>query len=226
MGVTPEELAQTYPLLYHMADARSWESIQRHGLLSTSALLDLFGVQGEERDRIEAQRRPDSVEITNPKLAGAVVRDQKPLIESKLEKALKPCHCTLPQWYRLLNKHVFFWLTKQRLRTLMSARAYREQTHLVLTVETLPLVRRYEDQVVLSPMNSGNTQPFAHPRCPAIFKKIRDYPFRERAKYGDQYQVVELAVASGLDVTDFVLSVALMKCHGDGVRTIKNLYHR
>ena len=38
MGVTAEELAEAYPLLYHMADARSWDSIRKHGLLSTSAL--------------------------------------------------------------------------------------------------------------------------------------------------------------------------------------------
>ncbi len=224
MGVTPEELADTYPLLYHMADARSWESICKHGLLSTSALLDLFGIRGEERDRIEARRRPECVEITSRDVGCAVVRDQKPLIESKLAKSLR--NCTVPQWYRLLNKHVFFWLTKQRLQTLLSARAYRDEAHLVLTIQTLPFVRRHEDQIVLSPMNSGNTQPFAHPRSPAIFKKMRNYPFKERRKYGDQYQVVELAVASGADVTEMVLSADLMKCHGSGVRTIKNIYRR
>lgn len=44
MGVTPEELANLYPRLYHMAEPGSWESIRRYGLLSTSSLLSLFEI--------------------------------------------------------------------------------------------------------------------------------------------------------------------------------------
>ena len=46
------ELIRDCPTLYHMAECGSWPSIRRHGLLSTSALLDLYGVQGAERDVI------------------------------------------------------------------------------------------------------------------------------------------------------------------------------
>ena len=60
-GLTPELLADIYPRLYHMAEVNSWDSIQRHGLLSTSALLDFFGYSGPERERIESARRPVSV---------------------------------------------------------------------------------------------------------------------------------------------------------------------
>jgi hypothetical protein len=224
MGVNPEELAKTYPRLYHMADAQSWNSIRKHGLLSTSSLLDLFEMKGSERADIETRRRPECVPISHVKHGRAVVRDQKPLIESKLAKSLKGC--TLPQWHCLLNKHVFFWLTKARLLTLLCARAYRGQPHAVLTVETLRFAKLYEDRIVLSPMNSGNTQPFAHPRSPAIFKTMRDYPFEERAKYGDYYQVVELAVLGGVDVNSSVLSVDLMQCNGKGARTIENIFRR
>jgi hypothetical protein len=41
--VTDEELAQLVtdnPVLFHMAERGSWDSIREHGLLSTSALLD------------------------------------------------------------------------------------------------------------------------------------------------------------------------------------------
>jgi hypothetical protein len=224
MGVTPEELSQTYPRLYHMADAQSWESIQKHGLLSTSSLLDLFGVKGREREDIESRRRPESVPIVHEKHGRAVVRDNKPIIESKLRTALK--NCTLEQWYRLLNKFVFFWLTPERLQTLLCARAYRDHPHAVLTVETLPFVRKYEQRIVLSPMNSGNTQPIAHERSPETFKKMRDYPFQERAHRGYYYQVVELAVEAGADVTESVLSVDLMQCTGDGVKVLRNIYRR
>jgi len=222
MGVTPEELAEAYPLLYHMADAQSWPSIRKHGLLSTSALLDLFQVESLERTRIEAARRPESVTISSRKHGHAVVRDQKPLIESKLSKTLTGC--TISGWHRLLNKHVFFWLTKERLQTLLCARAYRDAPHAVLTVRTLPFVQRYQKQIVLSPMNSGNTQPFAHPRSPAIFMRTQNYPFKERAKYGEQFQVVELAVEGGAMVHEMVKSVDLMQCHGAGMRSLKNIY--
>lgn len=222
MSVTPDELAAVYPRLYHMADAQSWESIRQHGLLSTSSLLDLFEVIKEERASIESRRRPESVPLKHTNHGRAVVRDQKPLIESKLEKSLEGC--TVEEWHRLLNRHVFFWLTKERLQTLLCARAYRNQPHIVLTLETLPFVRCYADSIVLSPMNSGNTQPIAHPRGPTTFRKMRDYPFAERAKYGDYYQVVELAVEGGADVNEAVLSVDLMQCQGKGIRHVKNVF--
>src|SRR5260370_26746403 len=130
MGVTSEELAEVYPRLYHMADAQSWESIRKYGLLSTSSLLDLYEVKGKERDDIEAHRRPESVPILHGEHGRAVVRDQKPLIESKLRKALKDC--TIEQWHRLLNRHVFFWLTPGRLQTLLCACADRTPSHALL----------------------------------------------------------------------------------------------
>src|SRR5260370_9884168 len=157
MGVTPEELAQIYPCLYHMADAQSWPSIRKHGLLSTTSLLDLFELSGKQRANIERCHRPECVQINHDRHGQAVVRDQKPLIESKLADSLIGCGCTPQQWYLLLNKYVFFWLTRRRLQTLLCARAYRHKPHAVLTVETLPFVKRYEGLIVLSPMNSGNT---------------------------------------------------------------------
>jgi hypothetical protein len=207
-----------------MADAQSWESIQKHGLLSTSSLLDLFEVKGQQREDIEIRRRPECVPIVHDKHGRAVVRDNKPIIESKLRTALRDC--TLEQWYRLLNKYVFFWLSPERLQTLLCARAYRDHPHAVLTLETLPFVRRYEQRIVLSPMNSGNTQPIAHERSPETFKKMRDYPFQERAHRGDYYQVVELAVEGGADVTDSVLQVDLMQCTEDGMKVLRNIHRR
>ncbi len=222
MAVTPEELAQAYPRLYHMADAQSWESIQKHGLLSTSSLLDLFEVKGHEREEIEIRRRPESVPIAHEKHGRAVVRGNNPIIESKLRAALKDC--TLEQWYSLLNKHAFFWLTPARLKTLLCARAYRDYPHAVLTLETLPFVRRYEQRIVLSPMNSGNTQPIAHKRSSETFKKMRDYPFQERAHRGEHYQVVELAVQGSADVTESVRSVDLVQCTAGGMKVLRNIY--
>ncbi len=63
--MTVEEFCAAYPRLYHMAEAAAWPSIQRHGLLSTSALLDLYGVAGAERARIERSAGPDFIAVTH-----------------------------------------------------------------------------------------------------------------------------------------------------------------
>jgi hypothetical protein len=60
-GISVDSLIEYYPYVYHMAKADSWESIEGKGLLSTSALLDLFEINGERRFAIESCHRPDSV---------------------------------------------------------------------------------------------------------------------------------------------------------------------
>ena len=51
------------PCLYHMAALGSWDSIRKHGLLSTSALLDLFEVSDNDRVVIEEGHRAESITI-------------------------------------------------------------------------------------------------------------------------------------------------------------------
>jgi len=170
------ELVSEYPRLYHMAESGTWESIKRHGLLSTSALLDLFEIKGESRKRIEDQRRPESVVINHQKHGYAVIRDQKPMSESALIKCLeKPV--TPSVWYRTLNKHVFFWLSEDRLAGLLAARAYRHKQHCVLTLDTARLVEQHQSQIRLSPINSGSTIFKPQPRGAGTFLPIADYPF-------------------------------------------------
>jgi hypothetical protein len=77
--------------------------------------------------------------IHHPRYGTAVIRDQKPMSDGGLVRALqdglKP-----RDWYRILNKKVFFWLTRERLETLVNAREYREEPavdYLVLNVVSL-----------------------------------------------------------------------------------------
>jgi hypothetical protein len=225
MGVTPEQLAEVYPELYHMAEADTWDSIRERGLLSTSALLALFEVPEARRVEVESRRRPDSVELTHPKHGRAVVRDQNPLIESQLVRTLHGC--TAEEWYRLLNSRVFFWLTKERLCTLLCANTYAGANHTVLTVDTLSLVRTHQKQITLAAMNTGNTRPFPHPRGPDTFKRMQDYPFQERAKAGPNGRVVELAVEGGVpDIEQFTLGVDVMTCASGQGRTLKSIFKR
>lgn len=201
-----------YPRLFHMAEDGSWDSIQRHGLLSTSALLDLHGFRGAERTAIESERRPNSVPIAGLGLSPAVVRDQKPMTASALEKCLTD-GITPKAWFELLNARVFFWVSKKRLSRLLDARAYRGRPQIVLTVDTRSLVEAHRDRIELSPINSGATIYNPTPRGRETFRRIPDYPFEAwRKKRTRDNAVVELVVLEGvLDINDHLIAVHRIK---------------
>jgi|SRR6266478_3549592 len=204
-GISVDELCARFPLLYHMAQLGSWPSIQKHGLLSTTALLDLFELRGDERFRIESCHRPENIPIVNPKYGRAVIRDQKPMSDRSLRKALRRGLKPM-DWYRELNSRVFFWLTEERLNTLMNARAYRRQQNTILVVDTKGLVERHELRIMLCAMNSGCTIPFPHKRDLMTFRRIAEYPYAKRKRNRDP--IVELAVDYSVpDICDFVTEV-------------------
>lgn len=207
------ELLAGHPVLYHMAERGSWPSIRERGLLSTSALLDLYGVEGAERDGIEAARRPGPVVLDAPGLARAVIRDNGPLNLRKLARALPP-DLPVEDWLRLLNGRVFFWLTEERLGRLLGAKLYRDTAHDVLEVDAAPLVAAHRDRIELSPINSGVTDPFPAPRGRDTFRPLADYPYadwrRKRGRSGEA--AVELAVLGGVpDIARFVRRVRRMR---------------
>ncbi|MEX0300591.1 MAG: hypothetical protein AB3N28_16070, partial [Kordiimonas sp.] len=171
-----EELIQGCPSLNHMAERHSWASIQEHGLLSTSALLDLYGVTGQERLEIEQTRRDRCIPITKDGLHQAVIRDQLPMDDKGLLRVLPP-EVSPADWYRLLNSKVFFWLTKDRLFRLTDARAYRDKEHDVLELDTRQLIEAYYDEIVLCPINSGCTKPYPAKRDYNSFLPIDKYPY-------------------------------------------------
>ena len=180
--MTGNELVAALPNVYHMAHQLSWPSVHEHGLLSTSALLDLFGIDGEQRRTIEAAHRPESVTITHPIHGRAVVRDQKPMSEKKLASCLT--HGMTPtEWFRDLNHRVFLWATLNRLLRMVGAQAYRAHPQTVLTISTRLLVDRYEDSIQVSTMNTGSTAYRAYPRGPDTFIPIGRFRLR-RIKEG------------------------------------------
>jgi len=203
-----ETLIENYPRLYHMASEGSWPSIQKHGLQCTRALLDRYNIAGGQRDRILRQHRPECVDISSPKYPKATVRDQKPMSDKGLSKALGGS-CTPSEWYEILNNRVFFWLTEERLKTMLGARPYKNSKHDVLTIDSKKLISDYAGQILLSGMNSGNTKPFPHPRTPELFKPIDEFPFEERRKTRSlRNAIVELTVPDGVpNIADYVLSV-------------------
>ena len=198
-GITAQKLAHAYPLLYHMAAEGSWQSIAKHGLLSTSSLLDLFQIDGGERRALEEMHRPDSVTIQHPRHGAAVVRDQKPMSDAGLRRALGSALAPA-EWYQLLNARVFFWVTQERLGRMMRARAYRDLRKTVIVLDTAGVLSTHAANVLLSPMNSGATKPFAHMRGRETFLPLSAYPFEERA-LARKEAIVEFTVRGGvLDV--------------------------
>jgi hypothetical protein len=179
-GVTVDELVEHYPCLYHMAEADSWDSIRGKGLLSTSALLDLFEVNGKERFAIESCHRPKCVRIQHPEHGHAVIRDQIPMREKALLKCLQ--RISPRKWYEFLNGKVFLWATLHRLEGLLNARAYRGKEHVILKVDTKSLLGNYASSVLLSPMNSGSTIYRPSLRGVRTFQGLKTYPFEERKK--------------------------------------------
>jgi hypothetical protein len=216
--MTPDELVAAYPRLYHMAESGTWPSIKRHGLLSTSALLDALHIEGAARHQIESVRRPESVTIHGTMFGSIVIRDQKPLRVAALERCLEGVS---PQaWLELLNRRVYFWVTESRLSSLLNARPYRNHDHTVLVVDTRALLGRHLERVRLSPINTGSTIRKPAPRGQWTFSSVANYPYQERLRArGRSDAVVELSVEYSVpEIARFVLQVS--KRRGSEIKAI------
>ncbi|HET7023585.1 MAG TPA: hypothetical protein VFI39_00085 [Gemmatimonadales bacterium] len=190
-----------------MAALGSWPSIKQHGLLSTSALLDLYGIAGRARKRIEAEHRPQIVRIVHSTHGEAFIRDQKPMDDRGLVRALEDA-ITPAEWYGILNAKVFFWVTKGRLERLLAANAYRSEWHDVLLLDTASVLRAHASNVKLAGMNTGSTKPFPHKRGRNTFLPLALYPFAARLNSHRNEAVVEFAVEGGVpDAANHALKV-------------------
>lgn len=205
--LSADYIAERWPRLFHMAEAGSWPSISRDGLLSTTALLDRFEVRGRRRVAIESRRRPSSVEIYHPSLGSAWIRDNKPINETVLQRTL--VGMSLSRWYEALNGRVYFWLTRERLDRLRGARPYRDRPHDLLIVDTAALLRAHAAEVELAHLNTGAVHRGAnYPRGVGTFRPIEEYPWQERLAVAPGEPIVELTIPYAVtDIADVVVSV-------------------
>lgn len=200
MTVGQIALVQRTPLLFHMSADGAWPGIERHGLLSASALLDLYGVTGEARDMLKSRRRCASAILRREGMPPATLRDQIPLSDGGLMRCLAP-GTTPNDWYRLLNGMVFFWPSRKRLETLLWARSYRDAAHTVLTVDTASLVAAHGDRVRISPINSGFSARNPAPRGPDLFLPLTNPKALTR--------ITEVVVIGGIpDISRHVVDVS------------------
>ena len=204
-ALTPEYIANRWPRLFHMAEQGSWDSIQKHGLRSTTALLDLFEIDGAERESIESARRPEPVTIVHPIHGVAWIRDNKPTNETVLRRTLTGMSET--DWYRTLNRRVFFWLNEDRLKRIRNAAPYRDRKHDLLILSTTKLLNHYANVVELSHLNSGAVHPAAnYPRGAGTFARISEYPWADRYAKAPRDPIVELTLPHMLrDPQSFVI---------------------
>ena len=186
-----------------MAECGSWSSIKRHGLRSTSALLDLFEIEGPERRRIESEWRRNSVPIQHRAHGDALIRDQGPMPPDDLEPLLDGL--TPKEWYELINRKSFFWATEDRLSRFLNAVPYRHRIHDVITVDTRELLERHLECITLSSINSGVAS-FGpkYRRGVNTFRTIEDYPpNQDVAEFAVEYQIP--------DIADMIISVEQWK---------------
>lgn len=204
-SLTADQFVDLHPRLYHMAADGTWPSILEHGLLSTSAILDLAGMEGERRRRIEEERRLESVSVSTPD-GQFVLRDQGPLSEDKLASCL--VDMTVPEWVKLLNGLVFFWPTMKRCADLLGAKAYRDDWHTIIEFDAARLLARHD--VLLSPINAGAVLYDPPPRGSFTFTTVEEFPFDEyrRRRKSAARAVAEVAVRHSIpDVRPLVVKV-------------------
>lgn len=203
-----------------MADSRNLQGILERGLLSTSSLLDLFEIRGAERVAIERKHRPATVPIEHERYGTAMIRDQKPMSVSRIAASLTDA--APDAFFRFLNGRVFFWPTEKRLATMNAARAYREQDQTVFVLASEPLIAEYEKRIRLSPMNSGATTPFAHPRSIGMFKRVNEFDYESRSKYADP--IAEVTIDAGVDnIMEFVERIEIWR-GGEKIRRLNRPY--
>ena len=203
------ELIRRFPTVFHMASASAWPSIQAHGLLSTEHLVDLYQVEGSQRELILLNKRSTAVTLHHPDLPSVTVRDQKPM--KYIDQKIAP-DSSLEQYLAAINQRVFFWASWDRLNRLRGAREYRDQPQVVLHVDTAGLLAAHGRQVELCRLNSGAVTQVNHPaRGHRSWIPVADYPYNDyRRRYGATRALTEVTVLGAVpDILDLVVDVEL-----------------
>jgi hypothetical protein len=206
MADVATELTDMYPHCFHVARADAIDRILKFGLFSVTALLDRAGVTGTTRESIECQRRESSVQIIDPQMGLVILRDQRPLTYSGLQRALRD-GLSPQDWLRLLNRRVFFWFDLARAERLIAA--YPTDAQSVLIFDTARLLASHRESIALSPINSGSTAYVPQPRGRETFLPIEAYPLTDyRKQRGSKRAVAELTVDYALqNASDYCIDV-------------------
>lgn len=206
-GMDAEELIARHPQVFHTMSATAWPSVQRHGLLSTLRLIDLFGLDAAHRDQLLNAPRKQSTTLHAPGLPPAVIRDQKPMkfIAEKIDPS-----SSLAEYLTAINSRVFFWASAERLDRLRQAKAYRTEDQVILHVDTRKLIERHGPAIELCRLNSGAVTQKNHPvRGHRSWLPIADYPYADyRRRHGNDGALVEVTVLNAVpDILDLTTKI-------------------
>jgi len=190
-------------VLYHMSEKGSWPNIHRLGLLSTSALLDICGIDDIERYKMESQLRRHKVKINHPVYGDIYIRDQDPMLDRPsdgifLEPLLED-GTTVQNWFEFLNSKTFFWVPEYEFKKMLCARLYRNKPHWVIMVDTRSLLGQYADNASVSDQNSGSLYS-KKPRGLNTFVPLLECSIKNN--------IIELAIDHGVpNITEYTLCV-------------------
>lgn len=192
--MTPEELADLHPRLFHVTEPGAWPTIKNHGLMSTATILDLFEVGDPLRSEVAYNCRPKQVPLSHSDHGQIVINDNKPMNEKALTKCLDD-GLTPKDWLAILNSRVFFWSTEEGLSRLLGAKMNQGRERLVLILDTFRLARAYADQIEICPINSGSTIRKPARRGLTTFTPLKAKPYREWQKQrGQRDKILEVTV--------------------------------
>jgi hypothetical protein len=153
--------------VYHLVEEANWKSVQTHGLLCANQLIDLAGYKTTETLNLQQQHRSSHTILKN----GVNIRDQKPMPPVALKNCL--VNMSPEEWYHFINDHIFFWLDLERLNRQRAACLPREQK--ILTIDTASFVAAYQNNMYLTPINTGYALRKAALRGKATFVDYKDW---------------------------------------------------
>ena len=164
-----DAFARRHRQLFHVAEHGAWPSIESNGLLSTSAILDLLGIQGADRIALEARPRSRLAILGGPGLPSVTLRDQRPLLplrDEHLDGGMK-----VADWCRELNRRVYLFTDQDDAARLLHS--YPGQR--LFTIRSSDLLARHAPDVQVSGINTGYAMRRPARRGPATFVPLERF---------------------------------------------------
>lgn len=215
--MTAEELIARHPCLYHVTTPGAWESIRVHGLLSTETLLRRAGLaEAEVQKRIRRHRKEREV-LETAAIGRVVLNDNSSLQMGKLARCLDDGF-TAEDWLAMLNRRVFFWVTKAKAETFANAAINRGNPRELRALDTARVVAASAGRVQIAPFNTGNTLFNAVRRGLATFTPLGTMPYAQwrqlrRDHKSSPDEVVEVVFLDGVpDVARHLVECKEVRC--------------
>jgi hypothetical protein len=117
---------------------------------------------------------------------------------------------TPSDWYRFLNGFVFLWANRDRLERHLVA--FRKRPQVLLVFDAVRLIEEKGDELLLSPINSGNATRRAAPRSYQLFVPYRvwlekGWPPVNGKSRSRTAAPAEIAVKDGLILEPYLIEI-------------------